>query len=310
MSRRNPSNSKKSTNVRTDGMTAALRLVLRGGGRLLPEATARLAGRIFLRPPRRRSRADERAQLARGRRFHLPVHGYGEIPVWSWGDGPAVLLVHGWGGSAAQMTPLVDPLLREGFSVLAFDAPGHGEAAGRSSSLLAIARILRSVTHRVGGVHGVVAHSGGAAATRYALATGARADRAVFVGAPAEWEPFLRQFGAQLGLSDEVLKRMRAHLERRLGVPMDEIRADLVVEGKLSRLLVLHDRHDREVPSTDGENVAEAWPQAELALTDGLGHRRILADPAVHRRITELLGDAICGHEQSSEPQEIALAAG
>jgi len=45
--------------------------------------------------------------------------------------------------------------------------------------------------------------------------------------------------------------------------------------------LIVHDRGDREIPWRDGAALATAWPGAELKLTDGLGHRRILSDPDV-----------------------------
>jgi hypothetical protein len=35
------------------------------------------------------------------------------------------------------------------------------------------------------------------------------------------------------------------------------------------------------MPVTHATAIAAAWPDAELYLTSGLGHRRILADPGV-----------------------------
>ncbi|GAA0897304.1 hypothetical protein GCM10009557_96270 [Virgisporangium ochraceum] len=45
--------------------------------------------------------------------------------------------------------------------------------------------------------------------------------------------------------------------------------------------LVVHDRGDRSIPVTDGTDVYAAWPGARMRTTDGLGHRRLLADPDV-----------------------------
>ena len=44
---------------------------------------------------------------------------------------------------------------------------------------------------------------------------------------------------------------------------------------------MIHDQDDREVPLPHGERLAAAWPGARLVTTTGLGHRRILRDPAV-----------------------------
>jgi pimeloyl-ACP methyl ester carboxylesterase len=44
--------------------------------------------------------------------------------------GPVVVLLHGFGGSAAQWLPLIARLARQGAAVMAFDLPGHGGSLG------------------------------------------------------------------------------------------------------------------------------------------------------------------------------------
>ena len=44
---------------------------------------------------------------------------------------------------------------------------------------------------------------------------------------------------------------------------------------------MIHDENDKEVPVAVGKNVAKAWPGAELIVTEGLGHQRILRDAGV-----------------------------
>ena len=46
-------------------------------------------------------------------------------------------------------------------------------------------------------------------------------------------------------------------------------------------LLVVHDRDDRETFWSEGNALVEAWPGARLISTSGLGHRRVLREPAV-----------------------------
>jgi len=67
----------------------------------------------------------ETAWLARGRFEAVPFRG-AALATWSWGKGPLVVLVHGWTGHAGRLTRYVPALVDAGFSVLAFDAPGHG----------------------------------------------------------------------------------------------------------------------------------------------------------------------------------------
>jgi pimeloyl-ACP methyl ester carboxylesterase len=51
-----------------------------------------------------------------------------------------------------------------------------------------------------------------------------------------------------------------------------------------TRALIVHDRSDREVPFLSAQSLHRAWQGSELMATEGLGHRRLLADPAVVER--------------------------
>src|SRR6201999_2421848 len=87
------------------------------------------------------------------------------LAVYRWGDGPSVLLVHGWGGSAGQMTAFGEPLREAGFSVVAFHAPGHGASTGSWLAIPRFAAALAAVARFHGPLHGIIAHSlGGPAA--------------------------------------------------------------------------------------------------------------------------------------------------
>ena len=44
---------------------------------------------------------------------------------------------------------------------------------------------------------------------------------------------------------------------------------------------MVHDRGDAEIPWQHGAAIARAWRGAEMLITEGLGHRRILRDPDV-----------------------------
>jgi pimeloyl-ACP methyl ester carboxylesterase len=50
-------------------------------------------------------------------------------------------------------------------------------------------------------------------------------------------------------------------------------------------LLVVHDRDDRRLPWAESVALVDMWPGARLTTTAGLGHSRVLGDPAVHEAI-------------------------
>ncbi len=84
-----------------------------------------------------------------------------------------MLLVHGWEGRGSQLGAFVEPLVRAGLSVVAFDAPGHGDSPGRRLYLTDMADAIIDVERAVGPLHAIVAHSFGAAAVLLAHQRGA-----------------------------------------------------------------------------------------------------------------------------------------
>lgn len=207
--------------------------------------------------------------------------------VWSWGEGPTVLLVHGWNGRATQLGGFVEPLVARGYRVVAFDAIGHGQSPGKFLSLPELATCIQLVADALGEVYGVIAHSLGGAATTFALSRGLRVERAVFISPPSDPREFLAMVSGALGASDEVRSRVKERVERRLGTALEDMRAETLARSMGTPLLVIHDENDKEVPVRVGRTVANAWPGAELVITEGLGHQRILrAEPVVNKAVS------------------------
>jgi pimeloyl-ACP methyl ester carboxylesterase len=247
---------------------------------LAPALAARLAARLFLTPQRHRRPEPEICALSTARPRAIEMGGR-RVQTWAWGAGPAVLLMHGWAGRGAQLAAFVEPLLARGFSVVTFDAPGHGDSEGRQATLPDLAATLRTVAAIHGPVHGVIAHSLGAAATARAVHEGLTAGALVFLGAPADLVTPSLVFAEALGLSRRVRELMRQRVEQRVGVPWEAFDVTRLAPCQTAPLLVVHDRGDAEVPWQHGAAIAAAWPGAKLITTDGLGHRRILRDPTV-----------------------------
>jgi pimeloyl-ACP methyl ester carboxylesterase len=213
-------------------------------------------------------------------RFTLDT-GRHELAVWEWGEGPTVLLVHGWGGLAADFRRLVKPLVDAGFSVVAFDGPAHGQSSGTHTTLLEHARAVEAVGRKMGPLEAVVGHSFGGAASAVALDRGLPARRAVFLASPMTMMHFARGAAHGLGLPERSHERWFEAVEARVGVPMASVDLRALGPRQTVPLLVVHDENDAEVPPDHGQGIVAAWPGARLVRTVGLGHRRILADPGV-----------------------------
>lgn len=281
----------KSTIVRAGKMAAAgVEVVAPGVGAVIVE-------RLWFRvPPVEVARRNAAIPLGdpAGEAWHLDVDGR-RVVGRAWGDGPPVYLVHGWGGWGTQLVAFVQPLVEAGFRVVSYDALSHGDSAPgalgrRRSSLVELADVLVAVAEEHGPAAAVVAHSLGGAATALALKAGLKADRVVLVAPAADPSPYLRALVRGLGFGRRVERRVRARVERRVGVTIAELNVPRIAAGVATPpVLVVHDRDDREVAWSDGAAIAEAWPESTLVSTTGLGHRRILRDPVVTAEVASFV---------------------
>jgi pimeloyl-ACP methyl ester carboxylesterase len=203
-----------------------------------------------------------------------------DIAVYRWGNGEQrVLLVHGWAGKAAQFFALIGALREHGFSVVAFDAPAHGNSSGDFSSGPAFARAARMVDELRGPFYGVVAHSLGAAGTIIALAHGLKVQRVVLLAPVAFVEPLLEMFIKLHELSDPLAAALRERFAARYSSGI--IALPLLAKAFQIPALIFHDPDDGDLPFSHSESIAQAWAGARLVPARGVGHWRILRDQTV-----------------------------
>lgn len=263
--------------------------LLRTGLDALARVTPRRAGdaalRLFGTPLRLPEPRREVTLREDGTCFQVPFRGL-SLDACSWGNGPAVLLVHGWSGRAGQLGALVAPLVAEGHRVVAFDLPAHGRSGGSWSTLYEAAAAVQAMADVVaaesGPLRAIIAHSFGAAATSLALHQGLEAGAAVYISPTGHIEQGITSFVSRLGIGPRAAAALCRSLERGYGADIwRELSAEALLPGLRLPALVIHDVEDREVPFSEGESIVRAWPGGRLLATRGLGHHRILWNPGV-----------------------------
>lgn len=203
--------------------------------------------------------------------------------------GPLIVLLHGWGGHAAQMLPLAQALMAQGLRPVLVDLPAHGRSKGRTSNLPQFARAIDYLTARLQqqghAVHGLVAHSLAANALAYVAARGLPVPRLALLAPPASPYAYTRLFAAVFGLSEHTRARLQQRVEAREGILMRQFEPAAVGPRVAQPTLIVHDRDDRINRFADAEAFRDAIPGAQLIETQGLGHTRLLRDEDVHRAV-------------------------
>ena len=266
------------------------RLALGAAQRLWPALAVRAATRLFATPlpPRWLQRGDWDASWKIAEwpfeRTRLTVYTPAAVP-----PGPVALLVHGWGGHARQLLPLADSLARQGLVPVLMEMPAHGRSAGSQSNLPQFARAIDYAVGRLQqqghALRVLAAHSLGANAAAYAVSRGVPVERLVLLAPPASPRAYTSYFAQVFGLSEATRAAMQQRIEEREGILMRNFEPRAVAPRIRAATLVVHDREDRINAFGDGQAFAHSIQGAQLLATEGLGHRRILKDPAVLARI-------------------------
>jgi pimeloyl-ACP methyl ester carboxylesterase len=232
--------------------------------------------------------------IERGNNYRIPFDG-GELAVTTWGEsGPAVLLMHGWGGARTQMTGFVEPLLSAGYRVVAYDQPAHGESDGKTTNLLEIAPTMDLIMQREGKFDAIIAHSFGTLITSYALVKRnfPPPSKLVYFGAFNRLLESLPRFQVLANLSDEIMDGLQNMIYENFGRDvLDAIVNETLVPKIHIPALMFHDRSDNVTPVEDSRAIANAWTEAQYIETNGLGHRGALQAKEIHEKVIDFLKD-------------------
>ncbi|PUB25578.1 serine aminopeptidase S33 family [Promicromonospora sp. AC04] len=219
------------------------------------------------------------------------------VTTYTWGEAgaPAVLLVHGWRSRASAFGRIVEDLTGAGLRVVAYDAPAHGASGGRHRTGLDDLAIIRRLSDAENAPWAaVVGHSLGVLPAGIALHEGVKAERFTAISgltsvrAATDW--FVRTAGLPWDLRDRF-----ATAAQRYGLPGHPDvyeRFDLLTRTVPTSVptLWVHDTGDPINPHLLSEQLHEAHATSgELFTTTGLGHNKILGDPAVRSRILDHL---------------------
>jgi pimeloyl-ACP methyl ester carboxylesterase len=210
------------------------------------------------------------------------------VRVRAEGRGPIVALVHGWQGHSGQFAVMKETLLNSGYTVVTFDMPAHGESGGNSSNVGLFMETLQAVARSVGPLYAVVAHSLGATATALALSRGISVSGVVLISPMISFDFALDRFAEYLRLSPASRELAAVATEKHVGLKRQEV--DLLRLATPScPVQVLHDEKDNRTPISHSRKLVSHWESAQLSVTTGWGHGRILAAPQALTTVTEFL---------------------
>lgn len=267
----------------------SIRLWYRFTGTVAPTFAASKAADLFLTPfPKAKpTRWPEELQ---SQATESTIEFQGEtLPVWTFGEGPKVLLCHGWRGCVGQYSKFVQPLLDQGFSVVAFDGPAHGASRAKRTNLVEFTALIQALNEKFGGFVAAIGHSFGGSSLVYSVYKGLRLERLVLIAPFSKSDENVDKFASFLRFSPALKERTRGKLKEFFGEDIAGWHLAPLADGLDTPLLLIHDENDEEVAYSEGQEIASHWPGAKHIATQGLGHRRILRSEDTAKAAVEFL---------------------
>lgn len=263
-------------------------------GQLAPEHIAGKMRRAFMTPRNLPPREWELPLLARAERITLRFG----LSALRWGQGPTVLLMHGWEGRPTQFAHLIDTLVQSGYTAVALEGPAHGHSPGNQAHVALFARAILEAAAELPPLHAVIGHSMGGSSVMLALQWGLRADVAVSVAAPAQLLGVLRRFAKHLGMPARARAAFVRQIERDVGIPITHL--DVSSYQLEIPALIVHAEDDNLVPASEARAIHQAWFDSRLLLLPEGGHQRVLSDPQLIEGVMALLARRRVSTRQSA----------
>ena len=256
-----------------------------------PKLAVKFATKFFVTPIKHKLPKREIEMDANSIQEKFSIQSIGkEIVVYKYGtESKKVLLVHGWSGRGTQLVKIADEILKMGYSTISFDAPAHGKSAGKTSNMTDFIAAVMELEEKHGPFEVAIGHSLGGMTILNAIKKGLKVKKAVVIGSGDIVKDIMDDFVEKLGMNIAISKKIMASFEKKIGETMESFSAYIAAREIQIPVLVIHDKDDEDVPVKAAHHIFENLKNGELLLTGELGHRKILGDTKVIKKIVAFL---------------------
>ncbi|PZR19150.1 MAG: alpha/beta hydrolase [Flavobacterium psychrophilum] len=256
-----------------------------------PRLAAKFAMKLFTTPMKFKLPKREEEMDSKSRQHELDIPSIGKkIHVYHYGESDKkVLLVHGWSGRGTQLHSIADKLLKNGYCTVSFDASSHGKSEGKYSDMSEFIAGILELEKQFGPFEYAIGHSLGAMSVLNAIKRGLKVKKAVIIGSGDIIEDIMYDFTNKLGMNIATGRLMVDLFEKKFGETINTYSAYIAAIDVACPVLIIHDEDDSDVPVSAAYHIAKHLSNHEIMITEGLGHRKILGDSKVIKKIIQFL---------------------
>ncbi len=259
-----------------------------------PYLASRFGARLFVTPFKYKRPEREKNMAVQSHKEIVRIEKINrEVVVYNYGNSDKkILLAHGWSGSGTQLSKIADELLKNGYSTVSFDAPAHGESAGKRSTMLHFIKIIYQLEITHGPFYGAIGHSLGGMSLLRTTKFGLGIKKLVIIGTANSITKITENFVKNLQLSQITGKLIKQFFDRHYGEDLDNYSGEISADGVNIPTLVVHDKNDVDVHYNAAFEITEKLKEGQLLITENLGHRKILGDKKVIHKIVDFIKES------------------
>ncbi|WP_194972665.1 alpha/beta fold hydrolase [Aquiflexum lacus] len=257
--------------------------------KISPKKGGEVGYRLFCKPGRSKLKRQHKEFFDTSDQEDFDFNGV-NIRLYSWGQGPKkVLFVHGWQSHSYRWKQFIALLPKDEYTLIAFDAPGHGQSGGDQFHVPMNAFLISLLVEKYGGFDAVVAHSIGSFSVLYAKTYYHinKIGKFVSMASPSRAAEFFAFYSSALQLKKHTMDNVTNVFQMQVRHKVEDISLATFARFLDIPGLIIHDKNDPETPYANALEMAEVWVNSELITTNGFGHN--LKSPNVVRLVVDYL---------------------
>ena len=218
--------------------------------------------------------------------FHHNEHHF-QTYIWK-GNETKILLVHGWESNASRWKKTLPHLQKSGSTIIAIDAPAHGQSSGREFNVPLYAEFINKAVEKYQ-PEIIIGHSIGGAACVYHqyLFPNTSINKMVILGAPSDLKTLIDNYISMLSLNTKMLPLLESKFINRFNFKLEDFSGQKFASQFTIPGFIAHDTSDKIVAFEEGKKIASNWKNSQFIETKGLGHG--MHDDELYQKVIEFL---------------------
>ncbi|REG90811.1 alpha/beta hydrolase family protein [Flavobacterium aquicola] len=216
-------------------------------------------------------------------------HDEHKFHTYTWkGNDTKILLVHGWESNSARWEKALPYLQKSGSTIIAIDAPAHGQTSGKEFNVPRYAEFINRAVKKFE-PNIIIGHSIGGSACLYHqyLYPDTNIQKMVLLGAPSDLKTLLDNYIQMLSLNPKMFTHLEKHYLKNFNIELDYFSGAALAQQIKIEGIIAHDTNDTVVAFEEGKKIAANWEKGRFITTNNLGHS--MHDETLYKEIYQFL---------------------